>query len=124
LADVTATSVPQQNLNTQDVACGDIDGNGTVDVLLIDLNRGLQIYLNDGQGRFTVADSNRLPPVLRGPPSQFKGSTARFIDINNAGHLDLYVGPTDQWGQPKDLLLLNDGHGVFTPAPDNALPNR
>jgi hypothetical protein len=50
-------------------------------------------------------------------------NTGKFIDVNNDGRLDLFVGSDDMKNQP-DLLLLNDGHGFFTPAPDNALPTR
>jgi hypothetical protein len=40
------------------------------------------------------------------------------------GHIDLFVGALDQANLPKDLLLLNDGHGFFTLAPDSSLPTR
>jgi uncharacterized protein (TIGR03437 family) len=85
-----------------------------------------QIYLNDGQGHFTLGDSSRLPAMLQAVnPWQFVNSSARFIDVNNDGRLDLFLGAADTWdNQAQDLLLLNDGHGFFTLAPDNALPAR
>jgi uncharacterized protein (TIGR03437 family) len=123
LKDVADTNLPQQ-IYTIDVVCGDIDRNGTVDLVLINPYQASQIWLNDGQGHFTVADSSRLPAALLGPPSQFEPGTARFIDVNKDGHLDLFVGASAESGLPKDLLLMNDGQGFFTLAPDSALPTR
>jgi VCBS repeat protein len=125
LEDVTATNLPQQLTDTQRVACGDIDGAGHADLYLANFAAASgpppQIYLNDGRGHFTVGDSSRLPAILQ----QFSNYAARFIDVNNGGRLDLFSGALDTWdNQAHDLLLLNDGHGFFTPAPDNALPTR
>ena len=130
LEDVTATNLPQRITHTSGVACGDIDGDGDIDLYLANFiasgNAPPQIYLNDGQGHFTVGDSSRLPVMLQATnPWQFVNSSARFIDVNNDGRLDLFLGAADSWdNQPHDLLLLNDGHGYFTVAPDNALPTR
>jgi uncharacterized protein (TIGR03437 family) len=124
--DVSATNLPQQLLNGGAGACGDIDGDGDVDVFLVSGFFGLpQIYLNDGQGHFTVGDPGRLPPVLRANPSQFPVLKSTFIDMNRDGRLHLFLSVDGQWaGQARDLLLLNDGHGFFTPAPDTALPTK
>jgi uncharacterized protein (TIGR03437 family) len=130
LEDVSATNLPQQITSTAGVACGDIDGDGDVDLYLANFiaegNGPPQIYLNDGQGHFTVGESSRLPAALQATnPWQFVNAGARFIDVNNDGRLDLFLGASDSWdNRAQDLLLLNDGHGYFTLAPDNALPNR
>jgi uncharacterized protein (TIGR03437 family) len=82
-------------------------------------NQGAQIWLNDGQGHFTLGNPSRLPAIL----AAGHYNTGKFIDVNNDGILHLFVGSDDSQNQP-DLLLLNDGHGFFTPAPANALPAR
>ncbi len=124
-----AAGLPQQRIFTHNVACGDIDGNGTVEIYLANQNSpagayrgGPQIWLNDGQGHFSLGDPARLPAILYSGNGNYP--TGKFIDVNNSGHLDLYVGSNGTENQPKDLLLLNDGHGFFTVAPDNALPAR
>jgi uncharacterized protein (TIGR03437 family) len=124
LEDVTATAgLPEHRMYTTNVACGDIDGNGSVDLYLQNLGSGPpQIYLNDGHGHFTLGEASRLPASVQS--SQAENVSARFIDVNHDGHLDLFVGAADFSYQAHDLLLLNDGNGFFTPAPDNALPTR
>jgi uncharacterized protein (TIGR03437 family) len=124
LQDVSATNLPQQLQHSESVACGDIDGDGDVDILL-GARDGPQIYLNDGQGHFTLGDPGRLPPLIR-KAFPFVGATARFVDVNHDGRLDLFLsGQGGGWdNSPRDWLLLNDGHGFFTLAPDNALPGR
>jgi uncharacterized protein (TIGR03437 family) len=124
LGDATAAAgLPQQRMYTTNVACGDIDGDGDVDLYLQNIGSGPpQIYLNDGKGHFTLGESSRLPAIVQS--SQAENVTARFINVNRDGRLDLFLGAAEFSYQPNDLLLLNDGHGFFTPAPANALPTR
>jgi uncharacterized protein (TIGR03437 family) len=126
LVDATADAgLPQQRMVTHNVACGDIDGDGNIDLYLQNQPPDVpQLWLNDGEGRFTRGDSSRLPAIVLSTDPLFTNITARFIDVNRDGRLDLYIGRNHGDNQPHDLLLLNDGHGFFTLAPDNVLPNR
>jgi len=92
LSDVTATNLPQTLSFTHNVACGDIDGDGDIDLYLANQiatgDGAPQIYLNDGQGHFTAGDSSRLPSILQTTsPWQFVNISARFIDFNKDGTL-------------------------------------
>jgi uncharacterized protein (TIGR03437 family) len=127
LEDVTATHLPQRLVNTSNIAAADIDGDGDLDFYMgnfIGIGTGPpEIYLNDGQGHFVAGEEGRLPATLRVHPRGWSVS-ARFIDVNNDGRPDLFVGENDRTNTARDLLLLNDGRGYFQPAPDGALPTR
>jgi uncharacterized protein (TIGR03437 family) len=124
LQDATAAAgLPQARMFTHNVAGADVDGDGDVDLYYQNFfYQPPALFLNDGRGAFTPGEPGRLPPIWGS--AQFPAITARFIDVNNDGDQDLYVGLNHGDNQPRDLLLLNDGHGFFTLAPDNALPNR
>ena len=84
-----------------------------------------QLYLNNGQGRFTPVswtggrfrDENGGP--LTQPPLDW-GLTATFRDLNEDGFPDLYVC-NDFW--TPDRVWLNDGKGRFRLGPRLALRN-
>ncbi|MEK6688823.1 MAG: CRTAC1 family protein, partial [Gemmatimonadota bacterium] len=83
------------------------------------------LYLNDGQGRFTrvsLASDRFRDEAGRPLPDEPEYFTlaARFADVNDDGHPDLYVA--NDFEDP-DQLWLNDGRGVFRLAPKLALRN-
>ena len=128
LEDVTATHFPQRPVFTHNIAAADVDGDGDLDIYManfVGVGTGPpEIYLNDGQGRFVAGETGRLPSILRVQPEAVWTVTARFIDVNNDGYPDLFVGANQDTNRAHDLLLLNDGRGFFQPAPDGALPTR
>ncbi|NBC96906.1 MAG: hypothetical protein GVY27_11190, partial [Deinococcus-Thermus bacterium] len=90
------------------VSMADIDGNGTIDLVLTgrDANGdGLtRVLLNDGTGRFTDAGAS-LPPVQ---------GESLLDDFNADGAADLVLTGTDVNGDPTATLYLGDGTGGFT----------
>lgn len=76
-----------------------------------------RLYLNDGRGKLSKASF---------PDYKFSTGTAQAIDINQDGHLDLFVGARMIPGRypqlPTSKILLNDGLGKFTDVSDQYLP--
>ena len=77
-----------------------------------------RLYLNDGKGNFKK--SSLLPPLYENK------SVAAAADIDHDGDLDLFVGGRVVAGSygltPVSYLLLNDGRGKFSIAPENKAP--
>ena len=91
------------SINLPGLAVGDVNGDGSLDLCLTGAGeRGEAVLLiNDGSGHFR-----------RGPTLADKTVSPCFGDVNNDGHLDLWLGREGQ-----DLLLLNDGKGNLSKAP-------
>ena len=110
--------------NTMVLTCGDIDGDGDLDLFLgqykvptlgqilrpyyYDANDGYPSYLllNDGHGTFTDVTEAAVP----GPKRWRRAYSASLADLDGDGHLDLMV-VSDFAGLD---LYRNDGRGHFT----------
>jgi len=95
------------------VAFGDIDQDGDIDVYVPDAATGAHLmYVNGGTGNFTDEGSTRLPSAFIS-----RTGAARFADVDNDGDLDLFVGDaysTAGAGPIQGHMLMNDGTGVFS----------
>jgi hypothetical protein len=88
------------------LASGDVDGDGDIDLLVIDLaDSTVRLLGNDGSG--TLMTTATIP--LSGPPIDIG-----LLDLDADGDLDAAVtmGATNDVG-----FLINDGFGSFTQAP-------
>jgi hypothetical protein len=115
------------------VAVGDIDNDGWIDLYITAL--GENYLLKNGQGRFTDITTSS---GTAGQVSDWS-TAAAFLDYDNDGDLDLFVGNYVQWTREIDLeidfrvtglgraigapnhffgttnrLYRNDGHGDFS----------
>lgn len=88
-----------------DVAVGDIDGDEDVDVVVASkLNGAVIWYENDGSGIFSVHhDVCTFVPDER---------LLELIDLNSDGHLDIFLGRSDELGIPG-MTMINQGNGTF-----------
>ena len=144
LRNVSRTHLPQVLDFCHGSSAADVDLDGDIDVWVNNLGGRFEssyLMLNDGQGRFEMVAGNggdtRFPERQIGPNGQlpeeldinnYFGQThpvpfwAQFIDAENDGDPDLYLGYLP--GTNRTWLLLNDGTGRFSDAGVNAIPRR
>jgi tetratricopeptide (TPR) repeat protein len=87
---------PMPQMDGRDVAFGDLDGDGHVDLIVVGATGRLTVLHNAGQGRFETAQA--------GTPEE--AAVVAVGDYDNDGYLDLFLG---------DGLYRNRGDGTFEP---------
>jgi MYXO-CTERM domain-containing protein len=116
------TSGSQQIVNgytgyVRQVATGDVDGDGDVDLYIPSAWGDADVLLFNDAGAFVDHAATSLPNL------HSHAGAARFGDVDDDGDLDLFV--SDGWAQSAPTpahLYLNDGTGKFTEAPAGQLP--
>ena len=84
--DITAESgIVCTNRYTRGCVFADIDGNGTLDLLIATTGNGVACYLNDGHGRFTDWTAQA------GMASPYGSVTLALADVDGNGSIDAYV---------------------------------
>lgn len=92
-------------LECMDVAAGDVDGDGDLDLAIIIEGGGSHaLALNDGRGSFTLASPGF-------PSSEADGEDAEFADYDGDGDLDIVIVSENRL---VNEMYLNDGAGRFT----------
>ncbi len=132
--DATAGSGLDLSIYGMGAAVGDYDNDGKVDVFITAVG-GNHLFHNEGNGKFREATA---PSGLGGPTNGWS-TCAAWLDYDNDGDLDLFVGNYVKWsreidaevgykidgktrayGQPMNFegafpyLYRNDGNGRFT----------
>ncbi|MEO6538913.1 MAG: FG-GAP-like repeat-containing protein, partial [Ferruginibacter sp.] len=123
----TALFIKDQEHEDVDAVFFDADNDGFVDLYVVsggneylDGNPLLadRLYLNDGKGNFTAGIKN-VPQILTNK------SCVTVADIDKDGDLDVFSGGLTTavaYGFPQSsYLLLNDGKGNFTLAPQTSI---
>ncbi len=96
------------NFSSNDVALGDLDGDGDLDAFVANLeDQPNTVWLNNGAGVF-VDSGQRL--------DQLTSNAVALGDLDNDGDLDAYVvnGEIDTGEPESNTIYLNDGLGNFT----------
>jgi len=95
----------------------DLNGDGELDLILLGFqNSGIEIYVGDGKGQWTL--KNRLPAPQ--PGRTMPGRALVVGDLNHDGHLDI-VAAFNRWGL---YIYYGDGQGGFTGGPVDFIPPR
>ena len=94
--DVTAEAGLAHNLYGMGVATGDFDNDGWQDLYLANL--GTNLLLRNQQGRFV--DVTAAAGVAGNPEDWSTGTS--FVDYDNDGDLDLFVGNYIEWSRDID----------------------
>ncbi len=111
-SDATNGLIPVDTADSYDVALGDVDGNGTLDLVVANHHSPDQLLLNNGLGFFTDVTATQLP----GETSD--SFDAELADIDADGDLDVLMAA----GNTPLRLWLNNGTGSFAEATDTNLP--
>ncbi|MEM7202095.1 MAG: VCBS repeat-containing protein [Planctomycetota bacterium] len=115
--DATAGRLPAANDWSTDIALGDVDGDGDLDLIVANAPPGFagkrnQLYLNDGGGTFIDFTADLLPPLAD------VSLAVAVADVDGDGDVDLMFGNAGQ-----NRLYLNDGSGRFTHATAHLPPD-
>ena len=111
--DVTAGSGLDVGFYGMGVAVGDYDNDGWVDVFLSGVGGG-RLFHNLGQGKF--ADVTAQAGV--GGATNDWSTAGAWIDYDNDGRLDLYVGNYVQWSKEIDFAVnysIDGTHRAYGP---------
>ena len=87
-------------INARSSSGGDVDGDGDLDILVTQIQGASRIYLNDGNGGFSI-DPDAVPIS--------EGGAGELGDLDGDGDLDIFIaGEFD-----GSKVYLNDGVGNF-----------
>ncbi|MCC6673399.1 MAG: VCBS repeat-containing protein [Planctomycetes bacterium] len=109
----SATRLPPLTRNYFMPELGDVDRDGDLDLLMTDYYGLLELFLNDGKGRFAHVTSTHLPATNRWAWRVY------LRDLDGDGDCDILNATTiGAWGlfDGEEQVLENDGSGRFTDA--------
>ena len=97
---------------------GDYDNDGDVDLFLFRAGSGKKLFRNEGKGGGKFEHITQFTDVTQSAGLYLKldkriegGTTAIFLDFDNDGDLDLFIGGNGS--QSGDVLYQNNGDGTF-----------
>jgi hypothetical protein len=111
----TQMRLPETDTKAQDLAFGDIDDDGDLDIVKCAFGSPLSVHVNEGSGYFTDESDTRVDFAVY--ECTVKG--LELADMDGDGDLDLVVDQiyedcSDGHCSGAVVLLLNDGQGVFS----------
>jgi hypothetical protein len=116
--------LPPVELSLGDLEVGDVDADGDLDMVLADWGVGspmentggrVQLWRNDGSGRFTDVTAAAMPDTL----VRFSWEL-ELLDVDNDWDLDVAVSAKRS---DTSFLFTNDGTGTFTDVTADRMPH-
>jgi hypothetical protein len=105
-----ASGTPYDDVRQSSIAFSDVDGNGTLDIMITGTNSSGQfiskLYTNDGLGNFSE--------VIGTPFQGVSSGSIAFADVDGNGTQDVLITGWDSGFQPISKLYTNNGAGNFT----------
>ena len=114
-SDETAARLPARLDQSQGFAVGDIDQDGDLDLIVVNIGQDFVLINIDGTGHFSDETLSRFPPTT---DATRKGVLA---DFNGDGCLDLFMGNSRQ---QQNQLYFNDCGGIFIEVTSGNVPVR
>ena len=124
--DITGECGLDRSFAGTSVEVGDFNNDGFLDLLFTSENKGIRIFENHGNSRFSeLKNSGQMFAPLKNVSS----SDVRFFDFDNDGYQDILIaGQSKTVGKRGLFLYHNDAPGKFSDAsqllPDNVLSAR
>lgn len=113
--EATRTVLADSCGNTRDVAIGDVDGDGHIDLLFVGYNISNRLYLQSNLGMFggLSVDPNAGTEALNFYTGTVNNSpTVKVVDIDDDGNPDIVVGNHYDF----DKVYLGNSDGTFQSA--------
>ncbi|MEM7204524.1 MAG: VCBS repeat-containing protein [Planctomycetota bacterium] len=108
--------LPPDVWNTQEIACGDVDGDGDIDLIVANYRQQNQLYVNDGTGAFTDVTAEQMPADAD------RTQAVALCDVDGDGDLDLITGNGHPVFGEQPRLALNNGTGAFVDVTATQMP--
>ncbi|KPL10400.1 hypothetical protein AMJ71_03245 [candidate division TA06 bacterium SM1_40] len=102
-AEESALRLPPADGLSFGAALGDVDGDGDIDIAVVNRDEQNRLLVNDGLGYFSDLTDSLLPAASN--PSR----AVAVGDVEGDGDLDLVIGNDAR----QNRLLINDGSGLF-----------
>jgi enediyne biosynthesis protein E4 len=108
------------HLHVGGAAAGDVNNNGHIDLVLLRGEFSPQLFINQGNGKFSNATAASGLGQIDGIPNG-----AMLVDVTGNGALDLLIGGVREAQNPEApktpmRLFLNDGTGQFSDATESS----